>query len=82
MHKSITILAAAGLLAACAHPAARPEDVAKDGRHCLTQTGSRIAPPPGECINAPGQVVTREEIDRTGAFTTFDALRLTVPQAH
>ncbi|TJY62109.1 hypothetical protein E4T66_07710 [Sinimarinibacterium sp. CAU 1509] len=48
--------------------------------NCLTQTGSHLqrdAKHP--CVNAPGQVITREQIDRSGAATTADALRKLSP---
>jgi outer membrane cobalamin receptor len=44
------------------------------------QTGTRL-PPKGHCVNAAGQVVTREELEATGATTVGDALRRTVPSA-
>ena len=69
--------------APAADPAAQaPEQQKPDGdtpRPCL-QTGSRL-PSKGHCVNAAGQVVTREEIDATGAMTMGDALRRTVPSA-
>lgn len=48
---------------------------------CLKQTGSHlktITDKRGsgiECVNAPGHVWTRDDLDRTGALTTADALR-------
>ncbi|MDB5972849.1 MAG: hypothetical protein JWQ90_5299 [Hydrocarboniphaga sp.] len=48
-------------------------------RPCM-QTGSRL-PTKGHCVNAAGQVVTREELDASGAMTVGDALRRTVPSA-
>ncbi|HEY0974305.1 MAG TPA: hypothetical protein VGE57_07410 [Solimonas sp.] len=56
-------------------PTAKPQS-----RHCLTETGSRIARSPEQpCIAAPGQVLTREELDRSGAIDTADAIRRQVP---
>jgi len=50
---------------------------------CLTETGSRIKRSPEQpCISAPGQVLSREDLDRTGAVNTADAVRKLVPQAH
>ena len=82
MRKLIWTAVAAGVITACAQPPARPDAAAtaKDARHCLQETGSRIRPAAGGCVNEPGRVVTREEIERTGSFTTFDALRNTVPE--
>lgn len=59
-----------------------PEQAQPDGAPsppCM-QTGSRL-PRKGGCVNAAGQVVTREELDATGAMTLGDALRRTVPSA-
>ena len=83
MRNVILIVAAAGLLAACAQSSPRRDEVARKDvpPHCLQETGSRIERKPGECNNNPGRVVTREEMERTGAFTTFDAIQRTVPQA-
>ena len=66
------------LLASCAGNETKPVD-AKDDIYCLQHTGSQITTKPGQC-NGPGRVVTREEMERSGAFTTFDALRMTVPE--
>jgi len=47
---------------------------------CLTQTGSHLkrdAEHP--CINAAGQVITRDQIDRSGAATTAEALKRLSP---
>lgn len=57
---------------------------------CLRQTGSHLrsitARPHNEraveCANSPGRVYTREDIDRTGAFTTQDAIRRLDPSVH
>jgi outer membrane cobalamin receptor len=57
-----------------------PEDAAVDTTHCLTQTGSHLqrdAKHP--CVNAPGQVITREQIENSGAVTTAEALRRLSP---
>ena len=56
---------------------------------CLRETGShllKIRNDHGqqaiECANAPGHAYTREDIDRTGAFTTSEALRRLDPSVH
>ncbi len=57
-----------------------PTTTPANAENCLTQTGSHLqrdAEHP--CINAPGQVITREQIDRSGAATTADALRKLSP---
>jgi hypothetical protein len=70
------------LIGACAQSPTKPQEAAPDERvNCLRETGSRIEPPPGDCNNNPGRVVTREEMERSGAFTTRDAIRRSVPQA-
>jgi hypothetical protein len=44
--------------------------------NCLQSTGSRIqSDAERPCISAPGQVITREQLDRTGAATTAEAVR-------
>lgn len=48
--------------------------------NCLQDTGSRIqrSGSSGQaCIKAPGTVVTREQIEHSGAMTLSDALRRT-----
>lgn len=48
--------------------------------NCLQYTGSRIqrSGSSGQaCIKAPGTVVTREQIEHSGAMTLSDALRRT-----
>ncbi len=83
MRNPVACALAASLLLACAQPDARRDVARKDERvSCLKETGSRIKPKAGECNNNPGRVVEREEIERSGAFTTFDAIRRTVPQAN
>lgn len=54
-------------------PSAAP--VVADPAHCLKDTGSRIKPKDGRCVNAPGQVISHEDIERSGATNTAEALR-------
>lgn len=42
---------------------------------CLRSTGTRIPLREGRCSISPGRAYSRADIDRTGAFTTFDALQ-------
>src|SRR4051812_27742576 len=57
---------------------------------CLRQTGSHLrsltAKPHNdravECANAPGRVYTREDMERTGAIDTKDAIRRLDPSVH
>ncbi|MDD3762078.1 MAG: hypothetical protein PHP86_02155 [Nevskiales bacterium] len=56
-----------------------PEARAADA-HCLTETGSRIKTSAERpCISAPGSVYSRDDIDRTGATSTAEALRRLSP---
>ena len=81
MRHFVLIAAAAGVLVACATH--RPDLAKADDRpHCLRDTGSRIPTPPGECNNEPGRSISREEIERTGAYSTGDAIRRIEPSAH
>jgi hypothetical protein len=83
MRNSIWIAAALGLLVACAQAPQKSAVANKDDSiSCLKETGSRIPTKPGECNDKPGRVVTREEMERSGGFTTFDVIKQTVPQAH
>lgn len=61
-------------------PAAATEAAGTAKTNCLQETGSRI-PTSAErpCVSAPGQVVTREQIERSGATTTAEALRKASP---
>jgi hypothetical protein len=81
MRNLVLIAAVSGLLVACSN---HRSDMAKadDRPSCLRDTGSRIPTPPGECNNQPGRSISREEMERTGAFTTFDAIRRVEPSAH
>jgi hypothetical protein len=56
---------------------------------CLHETGSHLRAIRNEhnehaveCANAPGRAYTREDIERTGATTTADALRRLDPSIH
>lgn len=44
--------------------------------HCLQQTGSRIPPQPGRCQPVAGRVITRDQIERSGAQDVSEAIRL------
>ncbi|HKY90435.1 MAG TPA: hypothetical protein VJM11_05315 [Nevskiaceae bacterium] len=62
--------------AAAPAPAAESAEPAIDSRYCLTATGTRIPPKDGECVPAaPGRVITREEMQRSGATSAGDAVR-------
>jgi len=45
---------------------------AKD--YCIKETGTRIKPKEGDCVG-PGRTYSRDELDRTGAFSAAEALR-------
>ncbi len=74
---AIAFSSAALLLAACATttPAAQPPvaETAKD-QNCLTRTASRIP-----AVNGPCQSYSADDISKTGASTSGDALRLLSP---
>jgi hypothetical protein len=56
------------------HSVPRPGD-----HNCLRSTGSLIPPKPGECLPVAGRSYDREDIRRTGARTTAEALQLLDP---
>lgn len=60
--------------AAPAAPTPAAEDDARSLR-CLKSTGTRIPPKDGQCVNGPGRVITRDEIEKSGATTAADALQ-------
>jgi len=63
-----------------------------DDRNCLRQTGSLItaranskaerAGKPGKCVNAFGRAYDRDDLERTGANSTAEALRMLDPAIH
>ena len=59
---------------AAAHAVVRPGDPG-----CLRSTGSLIPPRPGKCLPVAGRSYSREDIRRTGAVDTADALRMLDP---
>ena len=73
-----TLLVALALaLAACA---GKPTQTAEgepspEQKNCIRETGTRVKVPEGKCVNTAGKVVTAEDLSRTGAMTTGDALR-------
>ena len=46
---------------------------------CVLETGSRIAPKPGECSASPGRSYSQTDIERTGKVDVADALQLLDP---
>lgn len=82
MRRKHNLLAAAGLvlaLGACAgSPPAKVADAPRVDRDCLSETGTRVEMPEGECVNARGRVVTREDLEHSGGQTVGDALRRVV----
>ncbi len=84
MRKRILIGACtAFVLAACAHTPPATSDlaaapVAPPRADCLT-TGTRIPLGEGECAMQPGRAYSGEELKRTGAMTTLEALRMLDP---
>jgi hypothetical protein len=83
--RAISAISALILLSACAATSANVKPkTAADGQNpdCVTQTASRIAAMnadhSGAC-SAPGRSYSKTDIDRTGATTAGDALRLLDP---
>lgn len=75
------LLAAMVLLGAgCAlQPAAVGVTVPATRYGCLTETGSRIRLPPGQCLPVHGQVYWQEDIRSTGAADLGEALNRLLP---
>lgn len=79
---SLNASAVEPVAAAAAEPATT-EAAPAEKANCLQETGSRISTSADRpCISAPGQVVTRDQIERTGAATTAEALRKASPAVH
>ncbi len=74
---------AVAVLAGCA-TAQAPLDVAARTAtpaprlNCLT-TGTRIALKPDQCALVPGRTFSKDDLDRTGAIDTAEALRMLDP---
>jgi hypothetical protein len=73
----------AALLAACAAAPPAPDVVvgrtaAAPRLNCLT-TGTRITLKEGECAAVAGRVYTQDDLQRTGAIDTAQALRMLDP---
>lgn len=86
MNKLLPALASAVFLLGCAgnakdRPAEQPETAkAAEPQNCLQATGSHIKRSEDRpCLAGPGEVYTRDDIDRTGATTTAEALRRLSP---
>ncbi|MBN8736905.1 MAG: hypothetical protein J0H27_11635 [Xanthomonadales bacterium] len=50
-----------------------------DSRNCIRDTGSRIPPPKGQCLPVAGRSYSQQDIQRTGALTTGQALQMLDP---
>lgn len=85
---SIAQTGAAEAPAAAADSTAPRDAVGKPGaddrlrRDCLTETGSRLARRKDECIGAPGESYSQEDLRRTGEIGPGDALRRLSPAVH
>jgi hypothetical protein len=56
-------------------PAGKVNHASKEiGGTCLKSTGSRIPPPKGKCLLAPGDVYTQTQLRSTGKTDTASAL--------
>ena len=82
-----------GTAGVSAEPGKTESTAARDAdRYCLRDTGTHISSHLysksrdgrkfDNCVNANGRVYTRADIERTGAFTTADALRRLDPSIH
>lgn len=60
-----------------AHSSPKPGD-----RDCVRSTGSLIPAKPGRCLPVAGRAYSQEDLRRTGATTTADALRMLDPSIH
>lgn len=76
----ILALATAIVIAGCA---SQPVDSAKAPEprnpYCLSETGTRIEVPEGQCAPGRGRTITREELEQTGGVNLSDRLRRLVP---
>jgi hypothetical protein len=50
-----------------------------DSRQCIRDTGSHIPPPKDQCLPVAGRSYSQQDIQRTGAVTTGQALRMLDP---
>jgi hypothetical protein len=50
-----------------------------DSNMCVRDTGSHIRPPKGQCLPVNGNSYSRQDIQRTGAVTTGQALQMLDP---
>lgn len=87
----ISAIAAMALALAVVTPVAYADDAAKspaknashsERPNCIKHTGTRIKPKDGGCVSAPGRVITRDEIEQSGAIDTADAIRRLAPEAN
>lgn len=65
-------------LAACATAPKTTADASRPPAGCVAQTGTMIKVPPNACTG-PGNVYTREDLDRTGSTDVGSALRMLDP---
>lgn len=81
MLKQLLLGLFAACLAGCAvNPTASLDaSTAAIDRTCLTETGTRIQTKEGECSTVAGRSYSKRELDRTGAYTTGEALRMLDP---
>jgi hypothetical protein len=84
MFKSLIPLAVLTALAGCATAPqphlvdAAAQGIPVNGSTCMS-TGTRIQLKPDQCANVPGRSFSKDELDRTGAPTTAEALRMLDP---
>ena len=77
------LLVAVLLLQGCAGSPTHTSAAAQASQnHCVQSTGSLIPAKPGRCLPGNGRSYSRDEIRRTGATTTSDALRQLDPSIY
>jgi hypothetical protein len=73
--------AAAGEVVEITGDSVKPDEAPKFERNCIRQTGSRINRQDRHgCNGLAGSSYTREDLDRTGAMTTAEALERLDPR--
>lgn len=65
-----------------APPSPSPAPAKTEKPNCLKETGTRLKLKDGACLTAPGQVITHDQIENSGALTTEEAIRKLSPMAH
>ena len=80
MNTATKLLTAGSLVLALGACASQPTQVAQQTeeakKHCVRETGTYLKrDKEHECVNGPGRTYTREDMDRSGAMSTGEAIR-------